>query len=117
MAHIIRIYGSKTIWSFLLCRVYLLTLPTQELEYKDGILVAGSLEALIDLLIPTETHYPEVRPPHAAVWYSLIRTAAAALTVQPLLLCLDRTNSIFDAKALLPKPAEKPLSLHGQPYS
>ena len=32
----------------------------QELEYRDGILVAGSLEALIDLLIPTETHDPEV---------------------------------------------------------
>lgn len=32
----------------------------KDLEYRDGILVAGSLEALIDLLTPTESHYPEV---------------------------------------------------------
>ena len=31
----------------------------QDLEYREGILVAGSLDALIELLIPTETHYPE----------------------------------------------------------
>ena len=52
-----------------------LNIPTQELEYKDGILVAGSLEALVDLLIPTETHYPEVRP-LACSCSALIRAAA-----------------------------------------
>ena len=31
----------------------------QELQYKDGVLVAGSLNALVTLLVPTETHYPE----------------------------------------------------------
>ncbi len=27
--------------------------------YQDGVLVTGSLDALIELLIPTPTHYPE----------------------------------------------------------
>ena len=31
----------------------------QELVYQDGVLVAGSLDALIDVLIPTATSYPE----------------------------------------------------------
>ena len=31
----------------------------QDLEYRDGLLVAGSLDALIELLMPTESHYPE----------------------------------------------------------
>lgn len=31
----------------------------QELAYLNGSLVSGSLEALIDLLIPTTTTYPE----------------------------------------------------------
>ena len=31
----------------------------QDLEYRDGILVAGSLDALVELLMPTESHYPE----------------------------------------------------------
>ncbi|XP_064396126.1 ras-GEF domain-containing family member 1B-like [Halichondria panicea] len=32
---------------------------TDELQYKDGVLVAGSLNELVTLLVPTETHYPE----------------------------------------------------------
>ena len=62
-------------------------IPTQELEYKDGILVAGSLNALIDLLIPTETHYPEVRPlpAAAALSYAQLQHAAFKVTATPLL--------------------------------
>ena len=32
----------------------------QELKYRDGVLVAGSLDALVQMLIPTEKYYPEV---------------------------------------------------------
>ncbi len=31
----------------------------QALEYKDSVLVAGSLDDLITILVPTETHQPE----------------------------------------------------------
>ena len=67
-----------------------LNIPTQELEYKDGILVAGSLEALVDLLIPTETHYPEVRPLPAAAVLLYVQLQHAALKLQQPLLCVDK---------------------------
>ena len=31
----------------------------QELVYQDGVLIAGSLDALIDLLIPTPSRHPD----------------------------------------------------------
>lgn len=42
------------------CTSYFLSLFfPQDLVYKDGVLVAGSLDALIDLLIPTPSSSPE----------------------------------------------------------
>ena len=32
-----------------------------QLNYKDGVIVSGSLEALIEEFYPTATHYPDVR--------------------------------------------------------
>ena len=66
-----------------------LNIPTQELEYKDGILVAGSLNALIDLLIPTETHYPEVRPLPAAAASHTHSCNMLLLKLQQPLYCVD----------------------------
>ena len=39
--------------------IFVVSFILQELVYHDGALVAGSLDALIDLLIPTPAHYPD----------------------------------------------------------
>lgn len=35
-----------------------------QLQYKDGVIVSGSLEALIEEFYPTATHYPDVCRKH-----------------------------------------------------
>lgn len=60
---------------------------SQELVYKDGILVSGSLEALIELLVPTEHHYPE----HSFVFAFIL---CSRLFLRPYEL-LARTSRLF----------------------